>query len=288
MQQEEKRLITRTGHELVATLFKPEGKPRSATLIGSALGVPQTFYFHFANWLCARGHVVMTYDLSGIGASRALLPGGSLQGLQADMLSWARLDFSAAVEALLAQSGGAPLNVIGHSLGAHHAAMSTAQTQSCIAKLVLVAAGSGSWQDWATPSRRFAPVMLKAAIPLLTPVLGYFPGKRLRMVGDLPRQVALQWARWCCHPQFAWGCEPDLVLPSLQSARFPIEALSFTDDEAMTLGCTQHFLAALPKAPSQLKVIAPADVGLKQIGHLGAFRRASEPLWPTLAQAIEG
>jgi predicted alpha/beta hydrolase len=287
MQKEAIKLTTHSGYVLAATLFKPEGKPRSSIVVGSALGVSQTFYLHFANWLCARGHLVMTFDLCGMGASRALLPRASLKGLKADMLSWARDDFSVAVETLSSKSQGEPLIVVGHSLGAHHAAMSTAQTQSRIAKLVLVAAGSGCWQDWAAPSRRFALWMLKVAVPMLTPLFGYFPGKRLRMVGDLPKPAALQWARWCCHPQFAWGSQPQLVWPSLQSANFPIEAFSFTDDEAMTKACTQHFLAALPHAPSRLQVISPEEVGLKAIGHLGVFRRASEPLWHRLAEAIE-
>ena len=288
MEQIDTELLTQNGQRLSATLFRPEGSARRAVLIGAALGVPQTFYRHFAKWLCQRGHLVMTYDPSGIGASRDFLPGKSLKGLQSDMLSWARDDFSCAVESLMTHSKGAVLVVVGHSLGAHHAAMTTSLTQSRIDRLVLVAAGSGSWKDWAAPSRRLAPWMLKLAIPLLTPLFGYFPGQRLGMVGDLPRPMALQWARWCCHPQFAWGCEPDAVVPSLHSARFPIDAISFTDDEAMTLGCTRHFLAALPHAPSHIKVISPADVGLKQIGHLGAFRRTHEPLWATLAQAIDG
>ena len=40
------------------------------------------------------------------------------------------------------------------------------------------------------------------AVPLLTPLFGYFPGKAIRMVGDLPKGVALQWRRWCLHPDY--------------------------------------------------------------------------------------
>jgi len=39
-------------------------------------------------------------------------------------------------------------------------------------------------------------------VPILTPLLGYFPGKRLRMVGDLPAGVAWQWRRWCTHRDY--------------------------------------------------------------------------------------
>lgn len=88
-------------------------------------------------------------------------------------------------------------------------------------------------------------------------------------------------------PEFAWGAEPDLVRPSLQSARFRIEAFSFTDDDAMTASCTRKLLAAMPNARSNLQVIEPQTLGLPAIGHIGAFRpQASRSLWPLLEQAM--
>jgi predicted alpha/beta hydrolase len=177
--------------------------------------------------------------------------------------------------------------LIGHSLGLHHAAMSDAATQARLRVAVSVAAGSGYWRDWAAPTRRQAPLMLHLAGPLLTPLLGYFPGRRLGMVGDLPGPAARQWMRWCRHPEFAWGAEPGRVLDSLRSARFPIRAFSFTDDEAMTEACTRKLLAALPNAPAVVQVVSPADVGMSAIGHVGAFRRPAEPLlWPLMERAL--
>ena len=83
------------------------------------------------------------------------------------------------------------------------------------------------------------------------------------------------------------GAEPQQVLPSLQSARFRIEAFSFTDDDAMTENCTRKLLEAMPHAKSRLHVIQPAAVGLPAIGHVGAFRReASQALWPLLERAM--
>jgi predicted alpha/beta hydrolase len=203
------------------------------------------------------------------------------------MLTWARQDFPAAVQALSDMVNEDSIVMIGHSLGAHHAAMTDAETQARIDTVVSVAAGSGYWRDWATPSRRLAPLMLHLAAPLLTPLLGYFPGKALRMVGDLPGPAMRQWTRWCRHPDFAWGAEPDLVRPSLQSARFRIEGFSFTDDDAMTENCTRKLLAAMPNALSNLHMIEPQALGLPAIGHVGAFRpQASQTLWPLFEQSM--
>lgn len=58
-------------------------------------------------------------------------------------------------------------------------------------------------------------------------------------------------------------------------------SLSFTDDDAMKANSTRKLLAALPNAPSQLQVIAPADLGLTAIGHACAFRQEiAAAVWP--------
>ena len=277
------------------TLTTPDGTVLAATLYGdaadkpvlmaSALGVPQSYYAPFAQWLSARGYLVMTFDLRGMAASRK--PGVHLRKVRGDMLTWAQQDFASAVEDLCALSGQPQITVIGHSLGAHHPAMSTAAAQSRIARLVAVASGSGYWRDWAPSTRNLAPLMLHLASPVLTPLFGYFPGKRLGMVGDLPPGVMRQWTRWCRHPGFAWGAEPHKLLPVLATARYPIRALAFSDDEIMTLRAVHKLLQATPNAPSTVQTITPQSVGAKRIGHLGAFRAQHEKqLWPRVADQL--
>jgi predicted alpha/beta hydrolase len=280
-------LRTADSTALQGVLYRPPGRSRHAVLIAGGLGIPQRYYAPFATWLAQRGHLVLTFDLRGMGASRRPEHRHSLRGLDADMLTWARQDFPSAVQALSSMVDGKSIVLIGHSLGAHHAMMTDPQTQTQVETLVSVAAGSGYWRDWAAPSRRVAPLLLHLAAPVLTPLLGYFPGKALRMVGDLPGPAMRQWTRWCRHPGFAWGAEPDLVKPSLQSARFRIEAFSFTDDDAMTENCTRKLLAAMPNAASTVMVVKPGDVGLARIGHTGAFRReGAEALWPMFEEAF--
>jgi predicted alpha/beta hydrolase len=280
-------LTASDGTALQARVFEPVGPLHGPVLVAGGLGIAQRFYAPFATWLAARGYRVMTFDLRGMGLSRQPARRRALRGLDADMLTWARQDFAAAVRALSDHCGGGPIALVGHSLGLHHAAMTDAATQVRLRVAVSVAAGSGYWRDWAAPTRRKAPLMLHLAGPLLTPLLGYFPGRRLGMVGDLPGPAARQWMRWCRHPDFAWGAQPELVLPSMQSARFAIQAFSFTDDDAMTQACTRKLLAAMPHAPAEVHVVSPADVGMQAIGHVGAFRRSAEPLlWPRMELAL--
>jgi predicted alpha/beta hydrolase len=281
-------LIASDGQVLVAKLYlpaQPSALSRYPILVAGALGIEQRYYAAFCTWLAERGHTVMSFDPRGIGAS---LPAGqSLRDVQASMLSWARVDFTATVEALCKQAGSEQVLLLGHSLGAQHPGMSLPSTQQRIRKLVSVASGSGYWRDWKASSRRAAPLMLYGAGPLLTPLFGYFPSKRLGMVGNLPRGVMMQFSRWCRHPEFAWGAEPQQVLPSLRSAAYPIHAISFSDDETMTETCTRQLFAAHPNAPCHIEVISPEQMNVKRIGHIGAFRpQMHQYLWPHLESCL--
>ena len=81
---------TADGIDLQGVLYRPQGQARRAVLISDGLGIPQRFYAPFATWLAERGHLVLTFDLRGVGASRGPRHRRSLRGLDADMLTWSR------------------------------------------------------------------------------------------------------------------------------------------------------------------------------------------------------
>ncbi|MEQ1807783.1 MAG: hypothetical protein ABL900_20570 [Burkholderiaceae bacterium] len=72
-------------------------------------------------------------------------------------------------------------------------------------------------------------------MPVPTLLFGYFPGKRLGKVGDLPKGVVLQWRKWCMNPRYHVGAEGAAVRDQFAGAPFPVVALSITDDELMML-----------------------------------------------------
>jgi predicted alpha/beta hydrolase len=247
-------------------------------LIAGAMGVKQDYYADYAGWLAAQGFGVLTFDYRGMGASR---PSGSLRGFDADLFDWAT-DTDAAIDHLAATAPEQPLIVIGHSLGAQLAGM--LERRERITGLVSVAAGSGYWRDNAPPLKRMVLYFWHVLVPLATWACGYFPGARLRKVGDLPRGVIWQWRRWCMHPRYHVGAEGEALRAKFASARFPVVALSMTDDELMTERGTRVLVDCYENAPRELLRIAPGDVDATRIGHFGFFRRQFEAtLWPRVA-----
>jgi len=269
-------LNTPDGTRLAASHFAPAGAARAAVLIAPAMGVRQDYYADFAAWLAGQGYHSLTFDYRGMGRSR---PEGlrSLRELDADLFDWAD-DTDAAIAHLLAQAPGLPLLVVGHSLGAQLAGM--LRHRDRIAGLVSVAAGSGYWRDNAPPLKRMVLYFWHVLVPLATWACGYFPGARLRKVGDLPRGVILQWRRWCLNPRYHVGAEGEVLRARFAEARFPVVALSMTDDELMTERGTRVLIDCYENAPRELHRIAPQDAQVCRIGHFGFFRAQFEAtLW---------
>jgi len=278
-------LETSEGVTLGARLYGSGAPRKGAVLIGGAMGVRQDYYAPFAEWLATQGFDVMTFDYRGMGDSRGA-GARSLRGFDADLYSWAR-DYDTAIDALAERAPDAPLYLIGHSLGAQLPGM--LRNRHRIAGLLSVAAGSGYWRDNAPPLRRSILYFWYALVPVATRLFGYFPGKRLRKVGDLPRGVILQWRRWCLDPRYHVGAEGERLRSQFEQVRFPVVALSMTDDELMTERGTRVLVDCYPNAPRRIERIAPADVSAKRIGHFGFFRdQFQSSLWARSVALLQG
>jgi predicted alpha/beta hydrolase len=234
------------------------------------MGVSQDYYQPFASWLAQQGFTAATFDYRGTGLSRT----GTLRGFKADIFDWARLDCAAMVDAMQER----PLYWIGHSLGGQ--ILGLVPNRDRIRKAVTVATGSGYWLE-NVPSLRLKVWWLWFVIvPLALPLFGYFPGARLRKVGDLPKGVMAQWRRWCLDREYAVGAEGERIRAQYAAVSTPIVSLSFADDEMMSAANTESIHGFYRAAPRTMKRIAPQDIGARRIGHFGFFRSAFESsLW---------
>lgn len=262
------------GHALAARFFSPGDVAKGAVLIVPAMGVSQEYYADFANWLAMRGYAAATFDYRGMGHSRR----GSLRGFKADIFDWAKLDCTAAADALTARFPDVPLYWIGHSLGGqiipffpHH---------DRLKKAITVATGSGYWLQNTWTLRTYVWWLWYFVVPVALPLFGYFPGRTLKKVGDLPRDVMAQWRRWCMNREYAVGVEGEPVRRQFAAVKTPIVSLSFTDDEFMSAKNTESLHGFYTNAQRKMKRIAPKDIGARGIGHFGFFRhRFADTLW---------
>lgn len=272
------------GGTLALRVWEPSGEAVASVVIGGAMGVPQTYYAAYAGWLSSRGYRVWTFDYRGHGESRPHTPGQTLRGYRADLLDWVR-DYEMVVNTARDERASLPLYLIGHSLGAQLPGLF--EQPARIDGLLSIAAGSGYWRDNAPQLRRRVLFFWHVMVPLATKVCGYFPGKRLGMVGNLPAGVIRQWRRWCMHPRYS-AAEGPAALARYAQVCFPVLAWSFSDDEMMTLRGTHSLLSLYSSAPRQVQTWHPVHARVRRIGHFGLFRDSfRDTLWPRTIEALQ-
>lgn len=275
---------TADGFALQGRLYGDASSCHSAVLIVSAMGVPQRFYADFAEWLAAQGHAVMTFDYRGVGASRPEAHAKSLRGLAADVNIWAEQDTVAALGWLDARlPSTTPVHWLGHSLGGQIFGM--VHNRDRVSRVVTIGVGTGYWLHQTLKVRSYVWWLWFVVAPLAMKLHGYFPGKRLRKVGDLPLGVMAQWRRACLNRDYLVGVGGEKMRADYAAVTTPMLSLSFTDDEYMSARNTAQMHAFYASAPRDMRRIAPQDVGAKRIGHFGFFRQKfSATLWPQVTQ----
>lgn len=263
--------LTLHGHIWTATAERPSG----TVVINPATGVRARFYHRYARFLAAHGFEVLTYDYRGIGLSRP----ARLRGCGYRWRDWGELDCDAALRFMRGHCTDAPLMVVGHSIGGFLPGL--AESAPLIDRMLTVGAQFAWWGDYA-PRHRLA-LLLKwhVAMPLLTALFGYFPGRRLGWLEDLPAGVAFEWA--FRGPCFERSHPPEAraeALRRMAAVEARILAVAMTDDPIGTLLAVRRTLACYRNAMRAALLLSPRDYGRDAIGHFALFREDhAEGFW---------
>lgn len=273
-------LTCRDGIVLHGHLWKARKRASAGVIINPATGVLARFYHYYADFLAGEGFDVLTYDYRGIGLSRPK----SLRGCGYRWRDWGEQDFDAALRFMTAElgadrAGGRPVRVVGHSIGGYLPGLSPDAHR--IERMLTVAAQYAYWRDY--KARRRARLFFKwhVAMPILTAVLGYFPGRRLNWLEDLPAGVANEWSfrrsrMELTHP----ADERDAVLQRFTAVKASILAIIVTDDDLGTQAAVRRTLDYYSNAVRTEVLLAPSIYGMDAIGHFSLFHsRHAEGFW---------
>ena len=260
------------GHSLAVTRIPATGTPWATLVIAGAMAVRQDFYGPLARYFAANGIHTLTFDYRGMGYSRR----GSLRKLDVDVSGWAERDLNAMLFEAQAMAPRLPLLYLGHSLGGQ--ILGVLPDAGRVKAALTVTAGSGYYRlNERMPLR--VRILWFAAIPALTPLFGYFPGKSLRIVGDLPRGVAWQWRRWCLHPEYLLA-EGERYREAFRRVAIPIRGYSFEDDPMIQRAAIDHLHSFYSAAQVERRHLDPKDIGARSVGHFGYFsERSRDTLW---------
>ena len=274
------------GYPLAARIWEPAHLTSAVAtaLINAGAGISCRYYDHFASYLANNGIATLVYDYRGVGRSRPL----SLRGFSASVEDWGSKDCAALLEWLRARFVGIKRVVIGHSVGGFVTGF--AGNGQMVDQMLLVGAHNGYWRDYHRKYRLRMYLLWHLLMPALARVIGFFPGRALHLLEDLPRGVAIEWANRR-KPEFWWNVKTpqgvpdteriDAAIAHFQAIHARTLAVHFSDDPFATSAAIDRIVSLYPNCQTQRMLIEPADANGQPIGHFGFFRsRFRETLWP--------
>jgi predicted alpha/beta hydrolase len=241
------------GFPLGATLVRSGEKARGAIVLAPATGVRRRYYEPFQRWLGAQGFDVLSFDYRGIGGSRP----ASLAGFDARMSDWGAKDLAGI------------LDWVSREL----------EPSSLLLDAILcVGSQSGDYRLWPAPARYRMALYWYALLPTVTATWGYLPSG---LAGEeLPRGVALEWAKWCRTDGYLLGGDRGALRDGFRRVRAPLLALGFDDDPYAPPAAVAGLLDLYAEASREHRQIDPRAEGFGPVGHFGFFReRFRKTLW---------
>jgi predicted alpha/beta hydrolase len=273
------------GFRLSGDWVEPEPPRRAVAVVAGAMGVRRRFYQAFATFLAENGVATLTFDYRGVGGSRPAQP---LPRFRAELHEWGERDLAAALEHASTRHRELPLAFVGHSVGGQ--ILGLAPNASSVRAALFVASQSGYWALWPLRSRWRMVLIWHVAVPAVSRMIGYLPMSRLGGGEDVPKGVALEWARWARHPRYvlSWAEERDGAC--FAAIDCPLRSLAISDDHFYApRRAVEALLGMYPAARSELKAVTPADAGVRAIGHFGFFKEVHRgKLWPEAVAWLVG
>jgi predicted alpha/beta hydrolase len=269
-------IICSDGVKLGGHWWKVQGQHLLGTvIINPATGVLARYYHRYAAFLATHGFDVLTYDYRGIGLSRT----GSLRGKRYSWRDWGERDFDAAIRHAMRWEPSSPILVVGHSVGGFLPGY--AENAPKVYRMLTVGAQHAYWPDYQSAHRLGLLLKWHVVMPALTAALGYFPGRLLGWLEDLPSGVVWDWSfggsrferRLDDHHR-------QKILERFATMGASILALSVSDDDFATRPAMSRVLDYYVTAGVTKVMLEPHDLGFDKVGHFDLFHaRHASSFW---------
>jgi predicted alpha/beta hydrolase len=271
------RISAEDGTQLAVDVFRPpSGRlPTAVLVVNGATGVRRGFYKRFASHVAAGGFAALTYDYRGVGDSLA----SKLAASDARMRDWGEKDFPAVLRWAEQSFAGLPLFVLGHSVGGQLFGL-TPQVRVAHG-LIGVAAQSGYWQLSSTRARMW--FNWNILVPGLSRAFGYLPGWS-GVGASLPKQVALEWARWCRSADFFVDVDGRKLRTYFDEVTCPILWVGIENDPYATRRAVSWLADQFTRAPIARRELSGGQYGTGPIGHFKLFTPRYTAAWDEVLQ----
>lgn len=273
------------GVRLSGNLWLAPEEVSGVVIVSGTTGIPASHYHAYARYLALRGFETLTYDYRGIGRSRP----HDLHGCDYRWDDWGTLDFEAAIQFMRKRHPKAKLKVVGHGTGGFIPGFAPSARR--IHRILAVGAHYSYWRDYPANRRREMFLRWHVFMPFITFLLGYFPGRSLGWLEDLPRLIAYNWAfrrrdMEATHPR----AHRAAIMNRFEQVTAPILAVVVAGDEFGTEPAVKRSLRRYWGSTKLIVHLTPTDLLSHAVDHLGLFEaRLEHAFWgPSLLWLRDG
>lgn len=242
-------------------------------IIASATGVKKEYYTKFAQFLADSGVTTYTFDYGGINHSKKT----SLRSFDTSLTNWATNDIESVLLFVKQQHPNAKIHYIGHSIGGQ--LLGLVPSNHLLSNVVLVASQSGHTRFWSGFSKVKMLFNWYVVFPLFCISFGYLPSKKIAGMEDLPKSMALEFARWGRQRDylFHYKDEHELFFDQLKGT---LTVYSCPNDEFAPKGAIDWLAQKYTQMKLTRKHLNPKEYGEVEIGHFGFFKsRYQHSIW---------
>jgi len=183
------------GYPLFGLLTVPEEEKMKNTspvvILAPATAVPCGFYLAYLLFLAQHGIPSITFDWRGTHNSRSA-------PCSATLTDWGTKDLAGVITFISERFPSRRVVHFGHSVGGH--VMPLPHNAHKISHAITIGTQNAFYP--LTPFRTRHQIFWNVAVPAASSIFGYFPGSKLRIVGDLPVGVMQEWRSWAQHPGY--------------------------------------------------------------------------------------
>lgn len=251
-------------------------------MIAPATGIRQKFYFPIATFLAENGYGVICFDNRGIGESLY----GSVNDSDASLVSWGRLDMTAALEELKKRFPNTSYHLLGHSAGGQ--LLGLMDNAAELSSIFNVACSSGSIRKMDIGFRIQAIIFMNLFIPASNFLFGHTKAQWFGMGDPLPRTVASQWNKWCSGEGYIKvDLDKTIHEHNFDTLSIPSLWLHATDDDIANLANVRDMIRVYPKLKAEIVTLKPKELGYNEIGHMKFFSSKKKELWTYVLDWLE-
>ncbi|GAA4272387.1 alpha/beta fold hydrolase [Aquimarina gracilis] len=264
------------GYMLSGTLYTSSGNnnKHKVLILNSATAVDKKLYHHYALFMSKNGYQVITYDYRGIAASRPK----KLRGFEASFTDWGKKDFSGVIDFAKSKFPNFKILTLGHSIGGTIIGMTERNKDIC--GIINIGAQTAYYKDWSKKEKNKIYFLWHIFFPLITKLYGYFPGKKLGMLEDIPKGVIDQWHQRRKLTDMKTQMESRGIAFYYDRYDAKLLTLGIEDDPIGTEKAIRRIHDLFSTSNKEIQIVKLATVQAKKIGHFGFFsRKFKDPLW---------